>query len=60
MPSYSTFRRVMQQLDFHVLAAVFTDWVQTYTEVESGWRAMAKVSEVASLTTTVHNRISSL
>jgi hypothetical protein len=26
LPSYSTFRRVMQQLDYQILATVFTDW----------------------------------
>lgn len=36
LPSYSTFRRVMQQLDYQVLAAVFTDWVQLQDEVDIG------------------------
>lgn len=36
LPSYSTFRRVMQQLDYQVLAALFTQWVQTDHPVESG------------------------
>jgi hypothetical protein len=36
LPSYSTFRRVMQQLDYHVLAAVFTDWAQVQHEVDTG------------------------
>lgn len=40
LPSYSTFRRVMQQLDYHVLAAVFTDWAQVQHEVDTGeWLA---------------------
>jgi hypothetical protein len=40
LPSYSTFRRVMQQLDYHVLAAVFTDWVQQQYSVDAGeWLA---------------------
>ena len=49
LPSYSTFRRVMQQLDDHVLAAVFTDWIQLQHPVDAGeWSglpAMAKVSK---------------
>lgn len=40
LPSYSTFRRVMQQLDYHVLAAMFTDWVQQQHPVNAGaWLA---------------------
>lgn len=36
LPSYSTFRRVMQQLDYQVLAALFTQWVQAEHQAESG------------------------
>lgn len=36
LPSYSTFRRVMQQLDYHVLAALFTDWIQRQHPVDPG------------------------
>ncbi len=36
LPSYSTFRRIMQQLDYQVLAALFTDWVQSYQPVTAG------------------------
>ncbi len=36
MPSYSTFRRVMQQLDYQVLATLFTQWVQTEHPSASG------------------------
>ena len=36
LPSYSTFRRVMQELDYDVLAGVFTDWVQLQHEVDPG------------------------
>ncbi len=36
LPSYSTFRRVMQQLDYEVLAQVFTHWAQLQHEVEVG------------------------
>jgi hypothetical protein len=36
LPSYSTFRRVMQQLDYQVLAVLFTTWVQSYSEVVDG------------------------
>lgn len=51
LPSYSTFRRVMQQLDFHALAAVFSDWAQTQTPVELGeWLAMDGKSIRSSVT----------
>ncbi|MBD1847962.1 ISAs1 family transposase [Cyanobacteria bacterium FACHB-63] len=36
LPSYSTFRRVMQQLDYHVLATVFTEWTQLQHQVDTG------------------------
>lgn len=36
LPSYSTFRRVMQGLDYDVLAKVFTEWAQLQHEVETG------------------------
>jgi hypothetical protein len=36
LPSYSTFRRVMQGLDYDVLANVFTQWAQFQHEVEPG------------------------
>lgn len=36
LPSYSTFRRVMQGLDYHVLATVFTGWAALQHEVEPG------------------------
>ncbi len=36
LPSYSTFRRVMQQLDYDVLTDVFTDWAQLQHEVNLG------------------------
>jgi hypothetical protein len=36
LPSYSTFRRVMQGLDYQVLAEVFTDWAQLQHQVDAG------------------------
>lgn len=36
LPSYSTFRRVMQELDYDVLADVFTDRAQLEHEVNRG------------------------
>ncbi len=36
LPSYSTFRRVIQHLDYQVLAAVFTDWAQVQHKVDAG------------------------
>lgn len=40
LPSYSTFRRVMQQLDYYVLADVFTHWAQLQHEADcSEWFA---------------------
>ncbi len=36
LPSYSTFRRVMQQLDYHHLATLFTAWVQAYSQRTAG------------------------
>lgn len=40
LPSYSTFRRVMQQLDYQVLATAFTNWAQHQHPIEaSEWFA---------------------
>lgn len=51
LPSYSTFRRVMQQLDFQALATAFNDWAQTYSELEPGeWLAMDGKSIRSSVT----------
>lgn len=36
LPSYSTFRRVMQQLDYQILASVFTEWAQLESKVDVG------------------------
>lgn len=36
LPSYSTFRRVMQQLDYQVLADVFTNWARLQHPVDVG------------------------
>jgi hypothetical protein len=36
LPSYSTFRRVMQGLDYHDLAKVFTNWAQIQHQAEPG------------------------
>lgn len=36
LPSYSTFRRVMHQLDYQQLAAVFTRWAQTHCPPTEG------------------------
>lgn len=36
LPSYSTFRRVMQQLDYQVLATVFTEWAQVQHKLDIG------------------------
>jgi hypothetical protein len=36
LPSYSTFRRVMQQLDDQVLASVFTHWAQGQHPIDAG------------------------
>ncbi len=39
-PSYSTVRRLMQQLDYEILAQLFTDWAMAETEFEAGqWLA---------------------
>ena len=39
-PSYSTVRRLMQQLDYAILAQLFTDWAMAETELEAGqWLA---------------------
>ena len=51
LPSYSTFRRVMQQLDYYVLADVFTDWAQLQHEVDCGeWFACDGKSIKGSIT----------
>lgn len=51
LPSYSTFRRVMQGLDYDVLADAFTDWAQVQDEVEAGeWFAMDGKSIKGSVT----------
>ncbi|MBW4420971.1 MAG: ISAs1 family transposase [Myxacorys californica WJT36-NPBG1] len=36
LPSYSTFRRVMQGLDYQVLSSVFTEWAQVQQPIDAG------------------------
>lgn len=41
VPSYSTIRRVMMQIDYHVLASIFNEWASQYTNVSnSQWIAL--------------------
>jgi|SRR6476646_9720681 len=41
LPSYSTFRRVILELDFQVFAQVFNQWAQQYVPIEPGeWLAI--------------------
>ena len=41
LPSHSTFRRVILELDFQAFAQVFNQWVQQYVSIEPGeWLAV--------------------
>ncbi len=41
LPSDTTFRRVLQRLDFHLLAQQFGQWCQSYINIEPGeWVAI--------------------
>lgn len=41
LPSDTTFRRILQRLDFHLLAQQFGQWCQDYIEIEpSEWVAI--------------------
>ena len=36
MPSYSTIRRIMMQIDYEKLSSVFNDWALQYTHRQQG------------------------
>ncbi len=41
VPSYSTIRRVMMQIDYQALASIFNEWASQYTNVSNGqWIAL--------------------